>query len=160
MSRSPKTAKNAADRLFSQRVRTKGRCERCGTTDTLQCAHWISRRYAWTRTHPWNAFCLCARCHRWFTDHPTEFSDWALDKRGRAAYRVLLERSQRRDKFPWLLEERRLKGDGVMFCDADDCWELVDTHDDRQPVPWCSEGCADPDLFDDGDRLRERREGL
>jgi len=32
--------------------------------------------------------------------------------------------------------------------------------DPYAPVPWCSDECAPVDLFDDGDRLRERREGL
>lgn len=103
------TAKNKADRLFSLHVRSTGRCENCGQRENLQCAHWISRRYAWTRTYEQNAFCLCARCHRWFTDHPTEFGRWAVDRRGETVYREVLERSQRRTKFDWTAEAIRLQ---------------------------------------------------
>jgi hypothetical protein len=112
--RAPKAAKANADRLFSKIVRSHGECEHCGATPDqvqLQCAHWISRRYAWTRTHGSNAFCLCAKCHRWFTDHPTEFSRWAIRQRGEDVYQQILIRSQRRDKFDWFAEEARLKAE-------------------------------------------------
>ena len=103
--------KRKSDVLFSQHVRLVGKCEKCGTSQTLQCAHWISRRYAWTRTDPRNAFCLCAGCHRYFTDRPTEFSDWALDQRGRLTWRMIRERSLYRTKFDWVEEHARLVDD-------------------------------------------------
>lgn len=106
-----KKAKAKADRLFSKIVRAKGYCEKClrrPPTVQLQCAHWISRRYAWTRTYRDNAFCLCAACHRWFTDHPTEFGTWATNRRGWEKYAEVKARSQRRDKFDWLSEAERL----------------------------------------------------
>ena len=109
--RKPSTAKANADRIFSRIIRLHGACENCGSTDTLQCAHWISRRYAWTRTYSLNAFCLCAGCHRWFTDHPTEWGRWTVERRGEAVYQHVLERSRRRDKFDWLFEEERLKAE-------------------------------------------------
>lgn len=111
--RTPKAAKAHADRLFSQWVRSVGFCENCGSTPNevqLQCAHWISRRYSWTRTYELNAFCLCAACHRWFTDHPTEFGKWAIEQRGEDVYAHVLQRSNRRDKFDWFAEVDRLKG--------------------------------------------------
>lgn len=110
--RAPKTAKAVADRYFSKIVRAKGICQKClrrPPAVQLQCAHWISRRYAWTRTYRDNAFCLCATCHRWFTDHPTEFAKWALDQRGEERYQEVLRRSQRRDKFDWISEAERLE---------------------------------------------------
>jgi hypothetical protein len=105
-------AKDKADILFSKLIRSKGYCEKCGRSEfvQLQCAHWISRRYAWTRTLEANAFCLCAADHRWFTDHPTEFGRWAVGMRGEPVYREVLERSQRRDKFDWVAELERLQG--------------------------------------------------
>ena len=104
-----KSAKTASDNLFSKLIRTAGECEHCGSSNTLQCAHWISRRYSHTRTDFDNAFCLCAGCHRWFTDHPTEFSRWALGRRGEETYQRLLEASRERGKFDWIEERTRLK---------------------------------------------------
>lgn len=69
-----KRAKGKADRLFSQLIRSRGACEKCGERDysKLQCAHIISRRYSATRTDERNAWCLCARDHLRLTDHPDE----------------------------------------------------------------------------------------
>lgn len=109
---SQKTAKNACDRLFSQYIRSLGYCELCGDTGEaaqLQCAHWISRRYSNTRCDPDNAFCLCARDHRWFTDHPTEFGRWAINMRGEDVYQRLLEASREPAKVDWIQERKVLK---------------------------------------------------
>ncbi len=113
MSSKQRQAKNRADRQFSLLVRDgQGyQCENClrfGQRQQIQCAHWLSRRFAWTRTDERNAFCLCAGCHRRFTDNPTAFSDWAVNRRGRGTYQVLLRRSQLRVRFDWLVEEQRL----------------------------------------------------
>lgn len=116
-----KAAKNRCDRLFSLIVRQLDHCEHCGEDGhivQLQCAHWISRRYSWTRTDFDNAFCLCAACHRWFTDHPTEWGRWATGQRGEDTYQRLLSQSQRRNRFDWVAELERLKviarGEGVI----------------------------------------------
>lgn len=107
--RSTKSAKRESDRIFSLIVRSVGYCENCGSTETLQCAHWISRRYAHTRTDFDNAFSLCARCHRWFTDHPTEWGRWTVEQRGEATYQRILEASHKRTKFDWHAELDRLR---------------------------------------------------
>lgn len=67
--------KGTATRLHSKVIRALGICERCGESsyESLQCAHIISRKYNATRTDLRNAFCLCATCHAYFTDHPAEF---------------------------------------------------------------------------------------
>lgn len=103
--------RNKADRLFSLWVRSIGYCENCLRSNDvqLQCAHWISRRYSHTRTMEANAFCLCSGCHRWFTDHPTEFGRWAVDKRGEDTYQRVLKASRTRSKFNWKDEIERLK---------------------------------------------------
>ena len=61
--------------LHSKVVRSRGICEACGEQDysKLQCAHIIPRRFAATRTDERNAFCLCARDHFRFTEHPDEW---------------------------------------------------------------------------------------
>jgi hypothetical protein len=40
---------------LAELVRARGSCERCGTTENLQCAHIISRRYSQTRCRLDNA---------------------------------------------------------------------------------------------------------
>lgn len=106
-----KSAKKACDRLFSRYVRSVGYCEYCGRTEPevqLQCAHWISRRYSNIRCDPENAFCLCARDHRWFTDHPTEFGRWAIAMRSEDVYQRLLEASRKTSKVDWHLQREVL----------------------------------------------------
>ena len=62
-----------ADKLFSLYIRARDReCKRCHTTENLQCAHVISRRYHATRWDPLNAMALCRGCHLWQTTHPLE----------------------------------------------------------------------------------------
>ena len=60
-------AKDKADVLCGQLVRSRGVCERCGATRFLQWAHIIRRNHAATRTDETNAWCLCAACH-WLTE--------------------------------------------------------------------------------------------
>jgi hypothetical protein len=68
-----------ADRLFSERVRARGRCEvkswhpsiRCN--GDLQTMHIISRRYRSIRWTFENALCGCAAHHRFYTDRPLEW---------------------------------------------------------------------------------------
>lgn len=74
-----KGAKEKATKLHSEIIRMHGMCEHCGGSDWLQCAHIISRRYNATRTDLRNAFCLDAKCHRYFTDYPREFSRFITD---------------------------------------------------------------------------------
>ena len=71
--------KGKATKLHSLIIRSVGFCENCGGNNYLQCAHIISRRYSGTRTDLRNAFCLCASCHRRFTDWPREFSHFITD---------------------------------------------------------------------------------
>ena len=75
----------------------------------LQCAHIISRKYSWTRTDLDNAFCLCASCHRFFTDNPVEFGIFTIDKIGDDKFDELIEKRNCIDKFDWEEEADRLK---------------------------------------------------
>lgn len=77
------------DRVFSLLVRERvnWHCESCGANhyenrQTLQCAHLESRRHTGTRLHPRNAVALCFTCHRYFTEHPFDWTDWCRDKFG------------------------------------------------------------------------------
>lgn len=83
-----------ADKLFSELVRSKGRCEAADwdgwyhvCSPQLQTCHVIGRRYAATRTDFDNAICCCASAHTHFTNKPilwTAFVDWWAERTGRA----------------------------------------------------------------------------
>jgi hypothetical protein len=84
-----KGIKGKADKLFSEVIRSVGHCEADGfdgvkCSPQLQCMHIISRKYNATRCDLRNAFSGCAAHHRYFTDHPRQFSrfittTWAQD---------------------------------------------------------------------------------
>lgn len=78
MAKSTKTSlKRRADQLVSQIVRLKGKCERCGKTEGLQCAHVISRSNHTLRFDLMNVLCLCSGCHINFAHQdPLGFSKW------------------------------------------------------------------------------------
>lgn len=64
------------DALFGKIVRAPGQCVNCGSTEVIQCAHGFSRRYRAIRWDLRNAFCLCRKCHMFFTHHPIEWERW------------------------------------------------------------------------------------
>ena len=103
-----KGPKGKATKLHAGIVRSRSSCESCDSTDHLQCAHIISRKYSWTRTALDNAFCLCARCHRHFTDNPVEFGQFTIERIGEPNYQSLLDRRNSIDKFDWDEEVERL----------------------------------------------------
>jgi 5-methylcytosine-specific restriction endonuclease McrA len=84
-----KGAKGRADKLFSQVVRARGACERCGSPHNLQCAHIITRSRNATRCDLRNAWCLCARCHLRLTHWPVEHAEFAMDTIGPDVYAEL-----------------------------------------------------------------------
>ncbi len=77
---------DARDVLFSKLVRERAgqRCEACGSTESLQCSHHVSRKYRLLRWHPLNAACHCARCHGLFTDFPVDHGEWIAGHLGAA----------------------------------------------------------------------------
>jgi 5-methylcytosine-specific restriction endonuclease McrA len=105
-------ARGKATRLHSLLVRSRGQCEACGSTRSLQTAHIISRRYAATRTDERNAFALCAACHMRFTDHADEWLEFVDRTIGRAEYDRLKQKAlagcKSTDSF-WLAECERLQ---------------------------------------------------
>lgn len=89
-------AKAKADKLFSQLIRSRGRCEFCGERDysKLQTAHIVSRRYSNTRVDPANAFCLCWKCHFQFTHNPFDWVDFVVSRIGREKYDAIYAKAQ------------------------------------------------------------------
>lgn len=79
MKRTESSVKKSCDKLMSVLIRSRGRCENCGTRDNLQWCHIKSRRYLSIRWNINNSLCLCSGCHRWFSDHPDLFTKW-IDK--------------------------------------------------------------------------------
>lgn len=96
-----KGAKAKADKIFSEVIRSQGYCESCGGTHYLQTAHIISRRFNATRTDTRNAFCLCASCHRFYTDHPRNFSRFISTTWAGDMYDELFELKQIVKKVDW-----------------------------------------------------------
>ena len=94
-----KGAKGKADKLFSEVVRSIGYCEaldweeiKCSSQ--LQCMHIISRRYSATRCDLRNAFSGCAAHHRFFTDHPRQFSRFITTTWAQEYYDTIYQRSR------------------------------------------------------------------
>ena len=89
-------AQKTADLYFSKVVRARGQCERCGSTDNLQCGHIIRRRYVGDpdgiglRTNEDNAWCLCRTCHALVDSHALEFSDLVDRTIGRHKFAELM----------------------------------------------------------------------
>lgn len=82
MKRKPKTERQKqvekADGLARQIVRSRGYCQlagkdriRCG--GVLQWAHIVGRSNYRLRWELWNALCLCAGHHVYYTHHPLEW---------------------------------------------------------------------------------------
>lgn len=78
--RYPRGIDGSLDRVFSRLVRERAdyECENCGInlrhdTRLAHAAHIHSRKHRATRWHSLGAMCLCASCHRRFTDFPLEW---------------------------------------------------------------------------------------
>lgn len=93
----PKSLTKKLDKIFSEIVRARGACQKCGKTTGLQCAHVISRVNHHTRWDLDNALALCLRCHIfWQHKNPHEFVRWYDEKYGN--YDVLKQRAQSIEK--------------------------------------------------------------
>lgn len=97
--------KAKADKLFSEIIRSLGRCEAEGDgracSAQLQTAHIITRKRSATRTDLRNAFCLCFAHHRYFTDYPREFSKFITNTWAQAYYDESFSRSLIPTKLAW-----------------------------------------------------------
>jgi hypothetical protein len=84
----------ACDTWFSKCVRKRAnwKCEHCGATETLQCAHLYGRRAKSVRWDGMNAVCLCFRCHHEFTANPLDFTRWLEKHLGRGHLAILNEK--------------------------------------------------------------------
>jgi len=88
---SKKNLKRKLDKLFSEKIRSKGRCEWCGARDTLQACHIITRKILKLRWEEKNALCLCAKCHRHAHDKPIVFAEQVKKIKGIEIYKWLIK---------------------------------------------------------------------
>lgn len=91
MSKNLRKLSKKADLLFSLKIRSVGKCRKCGSKENLQCSHFISRRYHNTRWDLSNACALCKRCHFYLTNHPLEAEMFAIEVMGKSAYQAMKE---------------------------------------------------------------------
>ena len=71
--------KREADKLAGEKCRARGKCQICGSTNVLQWAHIISRRYHCVRWRMDNCLCLCSVCHCRYTNNPDLWIEWIVD---------------------------------------------------------------------------------
>jgi hypothetical protein len=90
-SKSKRTIRNRMDKESSIQVRARGKCERCGKTEQLQCCHIFSRRYSKLRHLPLNLLCLCAGCHFWAHSNPILFSEFCREYLGDNKFQELID---------------------------------------------------------------------
>lgn len=104
MSKSRRTITNKLDKLCSVITRSKGKCEKCGTSNyQLQTHHVYGRANRRLRWDLRNLCCLCAGCHFWAESHPLDFTDWfRIVRRGDAEY---LQQENAKGVRKWTEEE-------------------------------------------------------
>ena len=94
-----KGVKAKADKLFSEVIRSVGYCEAQGfdnvaCSNQLQTMHIVSRRFNATRCDTRNALAGCAAHHRFYTDHPRQFSRFITQTWAQEYYDQMYERSR------------------------------------------------------------------
>lgn len=93
--RTIKSVKTSCDKLVSQIIRSLGHCERCGKTDGLQAAHFITRSNHTLRWDLDNLICLCAGCHLfWAHKEIQEFVEWFAHRYPTRYTRLMREKNE------------------------------------------------------------------
>ena len=84
--------KRKLDKICSEIVRARGRCQRCGQRGNLQTAHIFGRTYLNTRWSLDNLLCLCPDCHINFAHkQPILFAEFVKKLLGEDKYNLLKE---------------------------------------------------------------------
>ncbi len=101
-----KGTKAKADKIYSEVIRSVGYCEAESYNDVrcsqqLQCMHICSRRFNATRTDTRNGMSGCAAHHRFFTDHPREFSHFITTTWAQKYYDDMYQKSRTATKIDW-----------------------------------------------------------
>lgn len=86
------------DKVWSEKIRSKGACEVCHKTTSLNAHHIIGRRNRSVRWDLRNGVCLCAGCHKFskLSAHqdPEWFHDWLKENRNEDLDYLRLERNK------------------------------------------------------------------
>ena len=106
MKSTKKSLTKKLDKICSEIIRSHGKCERCGSTKSLQCCHIFSRTYRSVRWDLDNLICGCASCHFFWHKNPTLFTDWVYEKR-KDKYLLLKEKYRSITKYG--IEDLELK---------------------------------------------------
>jgi len=93
------TIRNKLDKICSEIVRARGKCEKCGSRNNLQCCHIFSRTYNNTRWDLENLLSLCAGCHFWGHKNPIGFTELVRAKLGEEKYELLKEKHNQITKY-------------------------------------------------------------
>lgn len=100
-----------ADRLFSNYWRNEiGRCEHCGTTETLQLAHITTRNVRKLRYERRNTLVLCASCHRHFHNKPLAFTKFIGELKGQDIVDWLIRESNKLEPLTLKFYQDVIKG--------------------------------------------------
>jgi len=94
------------DTAFSEIIRGRGKCKRCGQRDGLVTAHIFSRHNLSVRWDFGNAFCFCSECHGWAHQNPKLFEEFAKSKLGDLEFKVLEKKAMRVKK--WSVNELKI----------------------------------------------------
>lgn len=88
--------RNLADKLRSLIVRSRGRCEMCGSKNNLQDHHVVEKsRSTYLRYDLENSLCLCMGCHmKWHHMGVLAAGDWFMKKYGQARWDYLIAHQQ------------------------------------------------------------------
>jgi 5-methylcytosine-specific restriction endonuclease McrA len=97
---SKKTISNKLDKICSEIIRSKGKCQRCGKRENLQTAHIFGRTYHNTRWDLENLLCLCPDCHINFAHKcPILFTEFVRKLLGEEKYELLKEKHNQITKY-------------------------------------------------------------
>jgi len=89
---SRKSLKHKLDKICSEIIRSKGKCQRCGKKENLQTSHIFGRTYLNTRWDLDNLLCLCPDCHINFAHKcPILFTEFVKKILGEDKYELLKE---------------------------------------------------------------------
>jgi len=92
------------DTAWSELIRSRGACQKCGKKTNLQAAHIWTRARRSTRWLPLNGLCLCAGCHQfWAHKEPILFTQFANNILGDIKFKLLQQQAETIKK--WTLNE-------------------------------------------------------
>lgn len=103
-----KAVKNRLDKLFSEVIRSGGRCVKCGKTDMeaqIHASHIYSRSHLSVRWDELNCKPLCASCHFYWHQNPTESYEWLVSS-GVRTEEEMVELKRRKETIKkWTVDE-------------------------------------------------------